>query len=196
MRRCAATTAACFAVAAFLAATADAATPLGPVPGVREVALARSGHFETQVSRLELDSIRSTDVAPDGPLAASSARAVSRLVGNALVVDLPGPEHPSVPAIVRPLGVLWRWSPPAGSEQRPPNVRVRLLDPRGQPDEIANLSRPDARIRTRLVTYRPSLVNDVDGPVWTGEAELHIQASDLAEPGTYQGRIEITLENY
>ncbi|ODV15560.1 MAG: hypothetical protein ABT27_22700 [Lysobacteraceae bacterium SCN 69-25] len=187
MCRGAAIPAACFAVAALVAATADAASLPSPVPGVRGLAIGSSGRFETQVSRLELDSIRSTDVAPDGPLAASSARAVSRLVGNALVVDLPGPEHPAVPAIVRPLGVLWRWSPPAGSEQRPPNVRVRLLDPRG---------RPDARIRTRLVTYRPSLVNDVDGPVWTGEAELHIQASDLAEPGTYQGRIEITLENY
>jgi hypothetical protein len=196
MRRGAAIPAACLAVAALVAATADAASPLSPVPGVRGLAIGSSGRFETQVSRLELDSIRSTDVAPDGPLAASSARAVSRLVGNALVVDLPGPEHPAVPAIVRPLGVLWRWSPPTGSEQNPPNVRVRLLDPRGQPDEIANLARPDARIRTRLVTYRPSLVNDVDGPVWTGEAELHIQASDLAEPGTYQGRIEITLENY
>lgn len=196
MRRGAAIPAACLAVAALVAATADAASPLSPVPGVRGLAIGSNGRFETQVSRLELDSIRSTDVAPDGPLAASSARAVSRLVGNALVVDLPGPEHPAVPAIVRPLGVLWRWSPPTGSEQNPPNVRVRLLDPRGQPDEIANLARPDARIRTRLVTYRPSLVNDVDGPVWTGEAELHIQASDLAEPGTYQGRIEITLENY
>ncbi|WP_257389175.1 hypothetical protein [Tahibacter caeni] len=196
MRRRPAIPAACLAVAAFFAAAANAANLPGSVPGVRGIAIGSSGRFETQVSRLELDSIRSTDVAPDGPLSASSARAVSRLVGNALIVDLPGPEHPSVPAIVRPLGVLWRWSPPAGSEQRPPNVRVRLLDPQGQPDEIANLARPDARIRTRLVTYRPSLVNDVDGPVWTGEAELHIQAGDLAEPGTYQGRIEITFENY
>lgn len=194
MFRRAALTAAVFAVAA-LAATANAASLSNVVPGVRGTLYSKSGLFETSVTRLDLDSIRSTDVAPDGPLAASSASAQSRLVGNALVVDLPGPDHAAVPTIVRPLGVLWRWSPPAGSELRPPNVRVRLIDPLGQPDEIANRARPDAKIRTRLVTYRPSLVNDVDGPVWTGEAELHIQASDVAEPGTYQGRIEITFEN-
>jgi hypothetical protein len=195
MRNRAAIPAAGFVAAALFAAAASAASPLNAVPGVRGTISSISGLFETSVSRLDLDSIRSTDVAPDGPLAASSARAQSRLVGNALVVDLPGPEHAAVPTIVRPLGVLWRWSPPAGSELRPPTVRVRLLDPLGQPDEIANRARPDSKIRTRLVTYRPSLVNDADGPVWTGEAELHIEAGDLAEPGTYQGRIEITFEN-
>ncbi|HSX62547.1 MAG TPA: hypothetical protein VLF18_20365 [Tahibacter sp.] len=195
MRLPAAIPAAGFAAAALFAAAATAASLSSAVPGVRGIVSSKSGLFETSVSRLDLDSIRSTEVAPDGPLAASSASAQSRLVGNALVVDLPGPEHSAVPTIVRPLGVLWRWSPPAGSDLRPPTVRVRLLDPLGQPDEIANRARPDTKIRTRLVTYRPSLVNDADGPVWTGEAELHIEAGDLAEPGTYQGRIEITFEN-
>ncbi|GMV32026.1 MAG: hypothetical protein AMXMBFR59_41510 [Rhodanobacteraceae bacterium] len=195
MRRRAAIPAAGFAAAALIAAAASAASPINAVPGVRGVFSSKNGLFETSVSRLDLDSIRSTDVAPDGPLAASTASVQSRLVGNALVVDLPGPDHPAVPTIVRPLGVLWRWSPPAGSDLRPPTVRVRLLDPQGQPDEIANSARPSAKVRTRLVTYRPSLVNAAEGPVWMGEAELHIEAGDLAEPGTYQGRIEITFEN-
>ncbi|MBL8301056.1 MAG: hypothetical protein JNN30_22160 [Rhodanobacteraceae bacterium] len=195
LRRAAIPAAGLAAAVLVTAATANAASPLNTVPGVRGMFSSKSGLFETSVSRLDLDSIRSTEVAPRGPLTASSASAQSRLVGNALVVDLPGPDSPAVPPIVRPLGVLWRWSPPPGAELQPPTVRVRLLDPLGQPDQIANPAHSNARVRARLVTYRPDLVNSPDGPMWTGEAELHIEASDLAGPGNYQGRIEITFES-
>lgn len=176
-------------------ATAVDAAGITAVPGVRSLGLSAAGTFEASVSRLELDAIRSLDVAPQGNLAASVASAQARLAGNGLVVDFPGPAQAQVPTIVRPLGVLWRWSPPAGSDLRAPNVRVRLIGPNGEADRISALEHPGSGVRARLVVLRPQLRNESDGPSWTGEAELHIQATDVAEPGTYQGRIEITFEN-
>lgn len=176
-------------------ATAVDAAGIAAVPGVRSLGMSAAGTFEASVSRLELDAIRSTDVAPQGNLAANVASAQARLSGNGLVVDFPGPAQAPVPTIVRPLGVLWRWSPPAGSDMRAPNVRVRLVGPTGEVDRISTLEHPGSGVRAKLVVHRPQLRNESDGPSWTGEAELHIQATDVAEPGTYQGRIEITFEN-
>ncbi|TDR45919.1 hypothetical protein DFR29_104355 [Tahibacter aquaticus] len=182
---------------AFCATAVDASSlAAGAVPGVRSLGLNRTaGSFETSVSRLDLDTIRSTEVAPQGALNASIASAQARLAGNGLVVDFPGPGQAQVPAIVRPLGVLWRWSPPAGGDRRAPNVRVRLVGPNGQPDEISTVENPSRGVRAQLVLRQPLLSNDADGPFWSGEAELRIQTTDVAEPGTYQGRIEITFEN-
>lgn len=176
-------------------ATAVDAASIAAVPGVRSLGLSAAGTFEASVSRLELDAIRSTDVAPQGNMTASIASAQARPSGNGLVVDFPSPAQAQVPTIVRPLGVLWRWTPPTGSDLRAPSVRVRLLGPNGEADRISTLEHPGSGVRAKLVVHRPQLRNESDGPTWTGEAELHIQATDVAEPGTYQGRIEITFEN-